>query len=529
MISRQISDWSIRKKFITILSSGLMVLLVYFLSNGVISQNNRSNLKSIVDTHLPIIEQSEILANKINAVRSAVVETALSQNMEGIGELDQVNREVLAEFQKAKQIDEEFSTRFKVIESKYSSTFTEMNELIQNVIAGLEELSAVQLKIGTYSKDLIQREQELATIKRRADKNMRSAIESVNFGGTLLLIVGIVILISAIPFSFFFYSVINQSLLQAGERLKSAAERVLKISEQANSASVELASRSTEQSEVANKTVSSMSEMKSLMDETLNNSTQAVQISEDSYEEARNGTVVVDELRDSMEEVEAIYDRLQEVNDMVDLIRNKTDVINDIVFKTQLLSFNASIEAARAGQYGKGFAVVAQEVSKLAELSGSASYEIGQLLEDSAKRIAETIENTKEKVNAANDISQKASGVFTGLNDRSGQVKNMVNSISDSAKEQSIGIQQVGDAMSELNQSAEETKDMARSITDLSEALRAQANSLVATISNLNGLISGDDISGGEALNDDSFQDDYSGFEDDDNDDDGGFDETMTA
>ncbi len=494
MIANQISDWSIRKKFITILSSGLMVLLVYFLANGIISQNNRSELKEIVDFHLPVYEEAESLGQLINQVRSTVVETALSQSMEGIGELDELNKKVVQEFEVAKGLSDDFVDDFTNVENNYTATYNEMNDLIQNVVAGLEEVSVVQQKIGDYSKSLIERENELRSIKARAEKNLKNGVEKVNFGGTLLLIVGLVILIAAIPFSFFFYSVINQSLLKAGDQLRVAAERVLKISEQANSASVELASRSTEQSEVANKTVSSMSEMKSLMNETLNNSNNAVTISDDSYEEAKNGTVVVEELRDSMEEVEAIYDRLQEVNDMVDLIRNKTDVINDIVFKTQLLSFNASIEAARAGQYGKGFAVVAQEVSKLAELSGSASYEIGQLLEDSAKRIAETIENTKEKVNAANDISQKASQVFTGLNDRSGQVKNMVSSISDSAKEQSIGIQQVGDAMSELNQSAEETKQMARSITDLSESLKAQANTLVVTISNLNGLISGEDL-----------------------------------
>ena len=55
------------------------------------------------------------------------------------------------------------------------------------------------------------------------------------------------------------------------------------------------------------------------------------------------------------------------------------------MFKTQLLSFNASIEAARAGQHGRGFAVVAEEVGHLAQTSGKAAEEIRNLLEKQSK------------------------------------------------------------------------------------------------------------------------------------------------
>ena len=69
----------------------------------------------------------------------------------------------------------------------------------------------------------------------------------------------------------------------------------------------------------------------------------------------------------------------------------KTQVINDIVFQTQLLSFNASIEAAKAGVHGKGFSVVAEEVGKLAVLSGTAASEISEILKESSKTISTTM------------------------------------------------------------------------------------------------------------------------------------------
>lgn len=63
-------------------------------------------------------------------------------------------------------------------------------------------------------------------------------------------------------------------------------------------------------------------------------------------------------------------------------VSNKTQIIDDIVFQSKILSFNAAVEAERAGEMGRGFSVVAQEISNLSKVSGSAATEISKIVKE---------------------------------------------------------------------------------------------------------------------------------------------------
>jgi branched-chain amino acid transport system substrate-binding protein len=117
------------------------------------------------------------------------------------------------------------------------------------------------------------------------------------------------------------------------------------------------------------------------------------------------------------QQMESSNDRLLEIRQLVGDIGSKTQMINDIVFQTKLLSFNASVEAARAGIYGKGFAVVAEEIGKLAASSGHAAKEINELLTAGTKKVESIVEENSSQFQFLKTANKERSetGVATAV------------------------------------------------------------------------------------------------------------------
>lgn len=486
---------SMQKKFLFIFGTGLAGFLFYFLVNFTISQSNKALLNSIVDSHLPTVEVTTKLMRNVSVVRAAINETALSGNADGLNKAEAANKEILAQLADIRKTYSGDLKKIDDFEAHYKDGYKNVKSLIENVVAGIEQVSAVQGQFQSHSKEFLSLEAEVSSFKADLDSALNRSIQGANQGTRNVIFAGVALLLCAIPFSAIFYYIImmiNRSLQSASVQLHSISSKMMSISDAAQVASRQLSSSSSEQATAVTETVSSMEEMKSMLSQTMNNSNEALLSSDRSFKEATEVKVVIQNLRDSMTDIERSYEELEEVNHVVLQIKDKTNVINDIVFKTQLLSFNASIEAARAGQHGRGFAVVAQEVGKLAELSGGAAQEIGKLLDHSTKRVADTIDRTKEKVEVANQISEKVAEVFERLTDRAGQVRSMVDSISTAAKEQNAGIQQVGRAMTDISEAANHTSRMAQSFAELSGTLKTQSKTLAVNVENLNRLVKGD-------------------------------------
>jgi methyl-accepting chemotaxis protein len=147
---------------------------------------------------------------------------------------------------------------------------------------------------------------------------------------------------------------------------------------------------------------------------------------------------------------------MEEINIQVTAINEAISVIDQIAFQTNILSLNAAVEAATAGEAGRGFAVVAQEVRNLASRSAEA-----------AKEIKIIVENATSKANQGKDIANNMIHGYKELNENISQTINLIQDIEMSSKEQLLGIEQINDAVTQLDQETQQNAAVASQAHDV--------------------------------------------------------------
>lgn len=184
---------------------------------------------------------------------------------------------------------------------------------------------------------------------------------------------------------------------------------------------------------------------------------------------------------------------LQQITDSMNEIRSCTSSINEIVFQTKLLSFNASVEAARAGDAGRGFSVVSEEMGLLAKKSGEASAAIEKIvlqsIEVSKARIQSVTDSIKELTEKTIHNLEQANVRTTDVVESTDQIKNLfqqVNTMSEeisaATKEQDIGVRDVSNSLHKLESSSHELSKVSKSTFQTSLTLSGKTEEMSKSI-----------------------------------------------
>jgi methyl-accepting chemotaxis protein len=254
----------------------------------------------------------------------------------------------------------------------------------------------------------------------------------------------------------------NDSLGTIVGEVRAGTDTIAAASQQIAAGNQDLSSRTELQASSLEETASSMEQLTSTVKQNADNARQANQLAVSASNVADKGGRVVAQVVDTMA---SINDSSKKIVDII-------GVIDGIAFQTNILALNAAVEAARAGEQGRGFAVVASEVRNLAQRSAAAAKEIKALIGDSV-----------EKVGLGAGLVDQAGTTMREIVASIKRVSDIVGAISAASQEQTAGIEQINQAISQMDQVTQQNASLVEEAAAAAESLQYQARNLAQTVS----------------------------------------------
>ncbi|AKO06549.1 methyl-accepting chemotaxis protein [Xanthomonas oryzae pv. oryzicola] len=223
----------------------------------------------------------------------------------------------------------------------------------------------------------------------------------------------------------------------------------------------DLSQRTEQQAASLEETAASMEELTSTVKQNAESARQANQLAIGAASVASQGGEIVSKVVQTMSGIEASSKKIADI----------ISVIDGIAFQTNILALNAAVEAARAGEQGRGFAVVASEVRTLAQRSSGAAKEIKELIDDSVQRVTD------------GSVLVHSAGTTMGEIVASVQrVTDIMGEISAASQEQSAGIEQVNQTVTQMDETTQQNAALVEEATAAARSLEEQAVGLTEAV-----------------------------------------------
>ncbi|MCS3811034.1 methyl-accepting chemotaxis protein [Xanthomonas sp. 4461] len=245
-------------------------------------------------------------------------------------------------------------------------------------------------------------------------------------------------------------------------RIQRSTDAINDAASEIASGNQDLSQRTEQQAANLEETAASMEELTSTVRNNAEHARRANQLVVGAAAVASQGGEVVGQVVGTMAGIQAASRKIADI----------IGVIDGIAFQTNILALNAAVEAARAGEQGRGFAVVASEVRTLAQRSAAAAKEIKHLIDDSVSRVEHGSQLVGQAGRTMQDIVDSVRNVTT-----------IMHEISEASLQQSQGIEQVGQTVSQMDQATQQNAALVEEATAAARAMEEQAQQLRDAVS----------------------------------------------
>lgn len=477
-------DWikrlKIAHKLYLLIAIASVVLVISSLISFHFLKQSANNTENLYDNKLmPIVWFGTMRENR-RQINADLLDLALTNNVAR-------KKMLIDDLTKRKEENNELwekykSTKIDTVENeiipKYETALTNwrsVQKVILNLLIANKNQQGYNLLLANES--LLDKVGEY--LDKLAEDNRRDAeelkVENDNYAQTasiLLTVTGLGSLALLISLGLMISKMITDPISRAVGTLTEGTNHVSSAATQVASASQHLAESTSQQAASVQETSATLEETSSMVYQNKENTQEAATLAKRAKEYAERSNNEIAKMSTSMTDLK---DSSHEIAKII-------KVIDEIAFQTNILSLNAAVEAARAGDAGKGFAVVAEEVRNLAQRSAQAA-------KDTAVIIESNINLSDGSVNLAKNVRESVEAI----GEQATKVSDLLEEISIATNEQTLGIEQIHKAITQMESAQASNAQTADEAASASNTLQEQAINVKETVDSLIVLVEGED------------------------------------